>query len=119
MAVAEVALTGEQLAIAYTQLNVKERRRFLAVALSQPAHRQAAVELLSEAQTVLKRKFSPTQQKQLDRLLDKNGEAELTATERKQLAQLMDEYGAGMIEKARAQYALELAQQAPTTTRTQ
>ena len=107
MAVVEIALTGEQLAVAYTQLNQRERRSFLTLVLSQPTHRQAALDLLTESQSVLERKFAPRKQRQLDQLLDKNAEGELTATEQTQLAQLMDEYGAGLVEKARAKYVLE------------
>ena len=117
MAVVEIALTGEQLAVAYMQLSQQERRSFLSLVLSQPTHRQAALDLLTEAQTVLERKFSPRQQRQLDRLLDKNADGALTATEQTQLAQLMEEYGAGLVEKARAKYVLELARQAQAPSR--
>lgn len=112
MAVVEIALTGEQLAVAYTQLSQQERRSFLSLVLSQPTHRQAALDLLAEAESVLAQKFSPRKQRQLDRLLDKNAAGALTATEQTQLAQLMDEYGAGLVEKARAKYVVELAKQA-------
>lgn len=117
MAVVEIALTGEQLAVAYTQLSQQERRSFLSLVLSQPTHRQAALDLLAEAETVLAQKFSPRQQRQLDRLLDKNSEGTLTASEQTQLAQLMEAYGAGLVEKARAKYILELARQAQTPSR--
>jgi uncharacterized protein YbgA (DUF1722 family) len=117
MAVVEIALTGEQLAVAYTQLSQQERRSFLSLVLSQPTHRQAALDLLAEAQSVLSQKFSPRKQRQLDRLLDKNAAGALTATERTQLAELIDEYGAGLVEKARAKYVLELAEQAATPKR--
>lgn len=116
MALVEIALTGEQLATAYTQLDANERSSFLKAILYQPAHRQAALELLTEAQAVLGRKFSPGKQKLLDQLLDKNAEGELSPAEQKQLAQLMEEYGEGIIEKARARYVLELARQAETAT---
>ena len=112
MAVVEIALTGEQLAVAYTQLSQQERRSFLSLVLSQPTHREAALDLMAEAQSVLAQKFSPHQQRQLDRLLDKNAAGALTVTERAQLAQLMEAYGTGLVEKARARYVLELSQQA-------
>ena len=117
MVVVEIALTGEQLAVAYTQLSQQERRSFLTLVLSQPTHRQAALDLLAEAQSVLAQKFSPRQQRQLDRLLDKNAAGALTATEQTQLAQLMEDYGTGLVEKARAKYVLELAQQSAATNR--
>lgn len=111
MALVEIALTGEQLAKAYQQLDASERHSFLTTVLSQPTHRQAALELLTAAQVVLSRKFPPGKQKLLDQLLDKNTEGTLNPAEQKQLAQLMEEYGAGMIEKACARYAIELARQ--------
>ena len=117
MAVVEIALTGEQLAVAYTQLSRPERRNFLSIVLSQPAHRQAALDFLAEAHTTLARKFPPRKQRQLDRLLDKNSEGELTAAEQTQLARLMEEYGAGLVEKARAKYVVELARQAKAPSR--
>jgi hypothetical protein len=112
MSVVEIALTGEQLAAAYTQLSEQERRCFLEAVFHQPTHRQAALELLTEAQAVLKRKFSPDKQKLLDRLLDKNAAGELSTAERRRLEQLIEEYGTGLIEKARAGYLLNLARQA-------
>lgn len=112
MSVVEIALNGEQLAAAYTQLSEQERRSFLKTVFHQPNHRQAALELLTEAQAMLKRKFSPAKQKLLDRLLDKNADGKLRPAEREQLDQLIEEYGVGLIEKARAKYLLELAQKA-------
>ena len=102
MAVVEISLTAEQLASAYTQLSEEERRCFVETVLSDPANQQVALELLREAQVILKREFPPAKQRLLDRLLSKNTEGKLRAAERKQLERLMAEYGEGLIEKARA-----------------
>ena len=67
MSVVQVTLTVEQLAAAYTQLNAQERRSFLVAIFDQPAQPQAALDLLIAAQAALKRKFSPRQQRLLDR----------------------------------------------------
>jgi hypothetical protein len=112
MSVVEIALTAEQLASAYLQLNEQERRCFLEAVLSHPEHQHIALELLIAAQAVLKQKFSPDQQRLLDRLLDKNTEGELRPAEQKQLADLIATYGEGLVEKARARYILALSQQA-------
>ena len=72
MSVVEIALTAEQLASAYLQLNEQERRGFLEAVFSHPAQQHIALELLIAAQAVLQQKFSPHQQRLLDRLLDKN-----------------------------------------------
>jgi hypothetical protein len=117
MSVVQVTLTAEQLAAAYTQLNAQERRTFLAEVFSQPAQQQAALELLVEAQAALRRKFSPQQQRQLNRLLHKNATGKLRSAERQQLDELLTEYGEGLLDKARASYLLHLAQQAETTSR--
>jgi hypothetical protein len=112
MSVVEIALTAKQLADAYTQLSDEERRAFLRSVFDQPAHQQAALELLIESQAALKRKFPPGKQRLLDHLLSKNNEGKLRPSEQKQLDRLIAEYGEGMIEKARAKYTLNLAQQA-------
>ncbi|HXG65482.1 MAG TPA: hypothetical protein VNO70_10255 [Blastocatellia bacterium] len=117
MSVVEIALTAEQLAAAYTQLSEQERRRFLKTVFSHPANQQAALELLQEARLTLERKFSPAKQQLLDRLLNKNAERELRPAEQEQLEQLIAEYGEGLIEKARAQYILNLARQATSSGR--
>ena len=117
MSVVEIALTAEQLASAYLQLNEQERRCFLEAVFSHPAHQHIALELLVAAQAVLKQKFSPDQQRLLDRLLDKNTEGELRPAEQKQLADFIATYGAGLVEKARARYILALSQQAATAER--
>jgi hypothetical protein len=117
MSVVQVSLTAEQLAAAYTQLNEQERHSFLAAVFNHPAQQQAALELLIEAQAALRQKFSPRQQRQLDRLLRKNAAGKLRPTERQQLNELMTDYGAGLLGKARAKYLLYLAQQAETTSR--
>ncbi len=117
MSVVEIKLTADQLAAAYTQLNAQERRSFLSAIFEHPAQQQAALELLVEAQAALKRKFSPQQQRLLDRLLDKNTEGTLRPAEREQLDEMMAEYGAGLLEKARAKYILQLTRQAATTDR--
>ena len=112
MAVVEISLTAQQLAAAFTQLSNEERRSFLEAVMSDPANQQTALELLKHAQAVIRRKFPPTKQRLLDRLLSKNAEGKLRPAERKQLEQLMAEYGEGLIEKARARYILEVAQRA-------
>jgi hypothetical protein len=68
--------------------------------------------LLVAAHAVLKQKFPPDTQRLLDRLLDKNTEGTLRPAEQKQLETLMAEYGAGLVEKARARYLVELSRQA-------
>jgi hypothetical protein len=73
--------------------------------------------LLVAAQAVLRQKFSPDQQRLLDRLLDKNTEGALRTVEQKQLADLMAAYGEGLVEKARARYILALSQQPAATER--
>jgi hypothetical protein len=115
MSVVEIALTAEQLASAYLQLNEQERRCFLETVFSHPVHQHIALELLVAAQAVLKQKFSPDQQRLLDRLLDKNTEGELRPAEQKQLADLIATYGEGLLEKARARYILALSQRAAAT----
>ncbi|HLG14893.1 MAG TPA: hypothetical protein VJH03_10390 [Blastocatellia bacterium] len=117
MSVVQVTLTAEQLAAAYTQLNAQERRSFLTAVFDQPAQQQAAVELLVAAQAELKRKFSPRQQRVFDTLLAKSARGRLRPKERQQLDQLMAEYGAGLIDKARANYVLHLAEKAAATDR--
>ena len=117
MSVVEIALTAEQLAAAYTQLSDEERRSFLEAIFDHPAHQQAALELLIEARDVLRLKFPPSKQRLLDRLLDRNAEGKLRPAERKRLEQLVNEYGAGLVEKARARYILELARRAASAER--
>jgi len=112
MSVVEVALSARQLASAYTQLSDDERRSFLEAVFDQPANQQVALEVIVEAQTALKRKFSPTKQRLLDKLLDKNSAGKLRPAERKQLERLTNEYGAGLVDKARARYIVELARRA-------
>lgn len=115
MSVVEVALNAEQLASAYTQLSDDERRSFLEAVFDYPANQQAALEVIVEAQAALKRKFSPTQQRLLDKLLDKNSASKLRPVERKQLEQLTAENGKGLVDKARARYIVELARRAAFT----
>ena len=117
MSVVEIALTAEQLAAAYTQLSNEERRSFLQTIFDHPAHQRAALDLLIEAQDVLRRKFTPSKQRLLDRLLERNGEGKLRPDERKRLQQLITEYGAGLVEKARARYVLELVRRAASVER--
>jgi len=112
MSVVEVALSARQLASAYTQLSDDERRSFLEAVFDQPANQQVAFEVIVEAQTALKRKFSPAKQRLLDKLLDKNSAGKLRPAERKQLERLTNEYGAGLVDKARARYIVELARRA-------
>ena len=112
MSVVEIALTAEQLASAYLQLSEQERRCFLGSVFNHPANQRLALELLIAAQAVLKQKFSPEQQRLLDRLLDKNTEGELRPAEQKQLADFIAVYGEGLVEKARAHYILALSQRA-------
>jgi hypothetical protein len=111
MSVVEISLSAKQLADAYAQMSDKERRVFLRSVFDQPAHQQAALELLAEAMRTIGMKFSPDKQKLLDRLLTKNAEGKLRPSEQKQLDRLMAEYGEGLLEKARAGYVLELARQ--------
>ena len=117
MSVVEIALTAEQLASAYLQLNEQERRGFLQAVLSHPAQQHIALELLIAAQAVLQQKFSPDQQRLLDRLLDKNTAGELRPAEQKQLADFIATYGEGLVEKARARYMLALSQRAAAAER--
>lgn len=117
MSVVQVTLTAEQLAAAYAQLNARERRSFLDAIFDQPAQQQGALELLVAAQAAMKREFSLQQQQLLDGLLEKNARGKLRPKERRQLDELMAEYGAGLIDKARANYVLQLAQQAAATDR--
>src|SRR4029453_12934010 len=112
MSVVEIALTAEQLASAYLQLSEKERRCFLEAVFSHPANQRLALELLIAAQAVLKQKFSPDQQRLLDRLLDKNTEGKLQPAEQKPLTEFNAVYGEGLVEKARADYILALSQRA-------
>ena len=112
MSVVEITLTAEQLASAYLQLSEQERRCFLESVFSHPANQRLALELLIAAQAVLKQKFSPDQQRLLDRLLDKNNEGELRPAEQKQLADFIAAYGESLVEKARAHYILALSQRA-------
>lgn len=116
MPVEQNTLTAEQLAAAYNRMSVRERRSFLSAVVEHPAHQAATRDLLKESQAVLERKFPPTTQRELDRLLSKNSEGKLTPAERRRLEQLVDEYGAGLVEKARAQYVLTLAQSKRSTT---
>jgi hypothetical protein len=112
MSVVAIALTAEQLASAYLQLSEQERRCFLESVFSHPANQRLALELLIAAQAVLQQKFSPDQQRLLDRLLDKNTEGKLQPAEQKQLADFIAVYGEGLVEKARAYYILALSQRA-------
>ena len=109
MSVVEIALTAEQLASAYLQLSEQERRGFLETIFSHPAHQHIALELLIAAQAVLQQKFSPDEQRWLDRLLGKNTEGKLRPVEQKQLVDFMATYGAGLVDKARARYILALS----------
>ena len=117
MSVVEIALTAEQLASAYLQLNEQERRCFLETVLSHPAQQHIALELIVAAQAILHQKLSPDQQRVLDRLLDKNTEGKLRPTEQKQLEDFIATYGAGLVEKARARYILTLSRQAAAAER--
>jgi hypothetical protein len=117
MSVVEIALTAEQLAAAYLQLNEQERRGFLEAVFSHPAQQHIALELLIAAQAVLKQKFSQDQQRLLDRLLDKNTEGELRPAEQKQFADFIATYSEGLVEKARARYILALSQRAAAAER--
>lgn len=115
MSVGEVALNAQQLASAYTRLSADERRSFLEAVFDHPANQQVALEVIVEAQAALKRRFSPAKQRLLDKLLDENSAAKLRPAERKQLEQLTAEYGAGLVDKARARYIVELARRAAFT----
>jgi len=112
MPVVEIKLTTEQLISAYTQLNRRERRSFLEGVLMQPTNQEVALEVMTELQAILRRKFPPDKQRLLDKLLDANTERELRLTEQKQLDELIAEYGADMVEKARTRYLLELSNRA-------
>jgi hypothetical protein len=109
MPAVQLTLTAEQLASAYMQMSVKERRSFLSAIVEHPAHKEAARDLLKESQLLLKKKFTPAKQREFDRLLGKNNEGKLRPSEEKRLNELVAEYGDGMIEKARALYTLSLA----------
>jgi hypothetical protein len=111
MSAVQITLTGEQLASAYVQLSLRERRSFLQALVAQPSHQQALLDLIKESRAVLKKKFSAAKQRELDRLLDKNNEGKLTQSEQERLDQLMAEYGEGLVEKARAVYVLNLTDQ--------
>lgn len=113
----QVTLTPEELAAVYTQLGPRERRSFLAAVFDQPAQQQAALDLLVAARKSLRRRFSAHQQELLDRLLAKNAQGKLRPKERRQLDELMAAYGTGLIDKARAAYVLNLAQQAEVAER--
>jgi len=76
-----------------------------------------ALELLMEAHAVLQQKFPPAKQRLLDRLLAKNMEGPLRPAEQKQLQALMAEYEAGLVEKARARYIVELSRHAAADNR--
>lgn len=80
--------------------------------LTQPANQEVAIEVLTELQAILRRKFPPDKQRLLDKLLDANTDRELRPAERKQLDELIAEYGADMVEKARAHYLLQLSNRA-------
>ncbi|MCG3159307.1 MAG: hypothetical protein JMDDDDMK_00293 [Acidobacteria bacterium] len=112
MPVIEIRLTTDQLISAYTQLDRRERRSFLEGVLTQPANQEVALEVMTELQAILRRKFPPDKQRLLDKLLDANTERELRPAERKRLEELIAEYGADMVEKARARYLLELPDRA-------
>ena len=109
MPAVEINLTTEQLVAAYTQLKKRDRRTFLEAVLTQPANQQLAIELLAEAQAILRRKFSPAKQALLDKLLDANTERELHPAEQKQLEELTAAYGEDLVEKAGARYLLQLS----------
>lgn len=117
MQATEINLTTEQLAAAYNQLNRRDRRAFLKTVLTQPANQQIAIELLAEAQAVLRRKFPDAKQRLLDKLLDANTERELRPAEQKRLDELTAEYGEDLVEKARARYLLELSRRADQSVR--
>ncbi|MBO0861947.1 MAG: hypothetical protein J2P21_26340 [Chloracidobacterium sp.] len=110
MPAVQLTLTAEQLALAYTQMSVKERKSFLSAVVGQPEHREAALDLLRESRVVLKKKFPQAKQRELDRLLTKNNEGKLSPSEQKRLEDLVAEYGEGLIEKARALYTLSIAE---------
>src|SRR5437870_13738325 len=112
MSVVEVALSARQLASAYTQLSDDERRSFLEAVFDQPANHQVALEVIVEAQTALQRKFSPTKQRLLDKLLDKNSAGKLRPAQRKQLERSTNESGPGLVDSDRARYLVQLAPRA-------
>lgn len=68
--------------------------------------------MLAELQDTLRRKFTPAQQRRLDKLLAANNERALRPAEQKQLDELIAEYGGDTVEKARARYLLELSARA-------
>ncbi len=111
MPVVQVNLTAEQLAAAYAQLGAKEQRSFMRAIFSYASPQKTAQEFIAAAETALSRKFTTSQQRRLDEMLDKNAAGALNEEERQQLDEIMNEYGAGLIEKARAGYVLHLARQ--------
>jgi hypothetical protein len=62
------------------------------------------VEKLSDVEVLAlaELKMPPKQQKQLHKLLDKNGEGELTIVEKKQLDEMMEVYEDALLRKAQA-----------------
>jgi len=111
MPAVQLTLTAEQLALAYAQMSAQERKSFLSAVFDRPEHREAALDLLRESRAVLKKKFPPAKQRELDRLLTKNNEGKLSPSEQKWLEELVAEYGEGLIDKARALYTLSVADQ--------
>lgn len=109
MPAVEINLTTEQLAAAYTQLNERDRRSFLEAVLLQPANQKLALEFLTEAQAILRRKFPPAKQRLLDKLLTANTEGKLRPAKQRQLDELTTEYGKDLVGKARAHYLLSLS----------
>jgi len=101
MPAVKINLTTEQLVTAFTQLDRRERRAFMEAVLTEPTHQQLAVELLAEIKAVLRRKFPPSKQALLDKLLDANIARELRPTERKELDELISGYGKDLVDKAR------------------
>lgn len=117
MPATELKLTTDQLVSAYNRLGRRERRTFLSTVLTQPAHQQLALELLTEAQASLRRKFPPARQRLLDKLLDVNNERALRPAEQKRLNELIEQYGEDLVEKARARYLVELSRRADQAAR--
>lgn len=113
----KINLTPEQLVAAYTQLSRREQRDFLKSLVTQTDHPHIAMEWIAELKATLLRKFSPDQQRLLDKLLDANNERKLRPGEQKQLDELIAEYGEDLVEKARAHYLLELANRAEPSVR--
>ncbi len=111
MPIVQVNLTAEQLAAAYAQLEAREQRSFMRAIFNYPSSPETAQEFIAAAETALARKFTASQQRRLNELLDKNAAGALAEEERQRLDETMNEYGAGLLEKARARYALHLAQQ--------